>query len=78
MNDPPSAINRHVIASLSTATPISTGSIESCVIQLAVIALRSSPAREPISASAFGIFHVTLFSSSSSRAMPAAYDLSRW
>ena len=48
---------------------MSTGAIESWVIQLAVIALRWSPAREPMSASALGIFQVTLFSSSSSRGM---------
>jgi len=43
VNDPPSEINRCVTASLSMPTPISTGSIDNCVIQLAVIALRSSP-----------------------------------
>ena len=69
MNEPPSEMSRWVTASFSTPTPISTGSIESCVIQLAVIALRSSPEREPISASAFGIFHVTLLMSSSLRVM---------
>ena len=38
---------------------MSTGSIESWVIQLVVMALRSSPARDPTSARAFGIFQVT-------------------
>ncbi len=72
VNDPPAAISRRVIASLSTATPISTGAIDSWLTQLAVIALRSSPAREPIRTSALGTFQVTLLSSSSSTAMPAA------
>src|SRR5260221_2055545 len=69
VNEPPSEISRCVTASLSMPTPISTGSIDSWVTQLAVIALRSSPARDPINVRAFGIFHVTLFSSSSSMAM---------
>ena len=70
MNDPPSLISRCVTAVFSTETPISTGSIDSWLIQLAVMPLRSSPAREPINASAFGIFQVSLLTSSSVRAMP--------
>ena len=54
VNDPPSVIRRWVTALLSTPTPISTGSIDSCVIQLVVIALRSSPDRDPTSASGVG------------------------
>ena len=69
MNDPPSVMRRCVTATLSTPTPMSTGSWASCVIQLVVIALRSSPARDPTRASAFGIFQVTVFSSSSLKAM---------
>ena len=65
VNDPPSVISRWVTAVLSTPTPMSTGSIDTWVIQLAVIPFHSSPAREPISARAFGIFHVTRLSSSS-------------
>ena len=77
VNDPPSAISRWVTASLSTPTPIKTGSIDSCVIQLVVIAFQSSPAREPTKASAFGIFQVTLLISSSSRAMPSRLGRAR-
>ena len=70
MNEPPSGIRRWVTASTSTPTPMSTGSCASWVIQLAVIALRSSPAFDPTSASALGIFQVTVLMSSSVRGMP--------
>ena len=66
VNDPPAVIRRWVTAELSTPTPISTGSIDTWVIQLVVIPFHSSPARDPTSAKALGIFHVTRLSSSSS------------
>ena len=55
-----------VTAALSTPTPISTGSIDTWVIQLVVMPFHSSPARDPTRARALGIFHVTRLSSSSS------------
>src|SRR5690606_16434296 len=67
-------MRRWVTALLSTPMPTSTGAIESWVIQLVVIALRSSPARLPTRARAFGIFQVTRLSSSSSRAMAPGYE----
>ena len=70
MKEPPSAIRRWVTASTSTPTPMSTGSWASWVIQLAVIAFRSSPAFDPTRAGALGIFQVTVLISSSVRGMP--------
>ena len=72
VNEPPSVMRRWVTALLSTPIPISTGSIDSWVIQLVVMPLRSPFAAEPTSASAFGIFQVTRLASSSSRAIPGA------
>ena len=69
VNDPPAVIRRWVTAPLSTPTPISTGSIDTWVIQLVVMPFHSSPARDPTSARALGIFHVTRLSSSSSTAI---------
>src|SRR5687767_2535188 len=59
VNEPPSLINRCVTAALSTATAIRTGSIDTCVTQLVVIAFHSSRQRDPTRTSALGIFHVT-------------------
>ena len=47
VNEPPALIRRWVTAVLSTPTPTSTGSIETWVTQLVVIAFHSSPARGP-------------------------------
>src|SRR5262245_45667346 len=69
VKEPPSLMRRQVTASLSTPIPMRTGAIDSWVIQLAVMPLRVSPEREPMRASALGIFHVTLLSSSSSSAI---------
>ena len=69
VNAPLAEINRWVTAELSTPMPTSTGSIESCVIQLVVIPLRSPSCAEPTSARALGIFQVIRLSSSSSSAM---------
>ena len=73
VNDPPVEISRWVTAVLSTPTATRTGSIDTWVIQLAVMAFRSPPAAEPMRAKAFGIFHVTVLSSSSVRGMPRPY-----
>ena len=73
VNEPPAEMSRCVTAVLSTPTPMRTGSIESCVIQLAVMALRSSPERDPIRAKALGIFQVSRFTSWSSNAMAKPY-----
>ena len=74
-NEPPFAMRRWVTATLSTPTPMSTGSWASWVIQLVVIAFRSSPAREPTRARALGIFQVTRLTSSSSIVMAGAYGV---
>ena len=47
VNDPPAVTSRCVTAVLSMPTPISTGSIDSCVIQLAVMPFHSSPDARP-------------------------------
>ena len=76
MNEPPPVISRWVTAVLSMPTPISTGAIDTWVIQLAVMPFHSSPAREPMMARALGIFHVTRLSSSSvgGSGIGAAYE----
>ena len=55
------------------AYPYEDRLIDSCVIQLAVMALRSVPEREPIRARALGIFQVSRFTSWSSRVMASRY-----
>ena len=58
-------MSRWVTALLSTPIPISTGSIDTWVTQLVVIAFHSSPWRDPTSTRAFGMRQVTALSNSS-------------
>ncbi len=67
---PPSVISLWVTALLSTPTPTKTGSMETWVIQEAVIPFHSSPDADPTRARAFGIRQVTLLSSSASISNP--------
>ncbi len=69
LNTPLAEMRRCVTAELSTPMPTSTGSIESWVTQLVVMALRSPSWADPTRARALGIFQVMRLISSSFRAM---------